>query len=343
MIRSSLFVLGALAFGCAKPAPTPEVAQPGAAPSVAPVTFESHPGPKASAAPSAAPAPSLQDVSKPPPPPAPAPVLTFRGAFATPESVLYDAAADRYLVSNINGKPDGVDDNGYIAELSPDGSVTTPKLIAGGVNKVKLDAPKGLVIVGKELWVTDISVVRKFDLKTLAPKGDIALPLATFANDIVVAPDGRVFVSDSSVKPGAKGFEPQGTDQVFSIDKAGRVKVVAKAKELAGPNGLFIGPKGLLVNTLVSNEVFRLTDAGVREDIVKMPNGGLDGLLIVGDVLFCSSWSASAIYRGQLGGTAFEPIIQNVKGPADMGWDSKRGRLLLPRFMDDVVEVFEVK
>ncbi len=343
MIRSSLFVLGALAIGCAKPAPLPEVAQPGAAPSVAPVTVESIPGPSASAAPSAAPAPSLQEATKPPPAPTPAPAVTFKGAFATPESVFYDAAADRYLVSNINGKPDGVDDNGYISELSPDGAIKTPKLIAGGVNKVKLDAPKGLVIVGKELWVSDISVVRKFDLKTLAPKGDIALPGATFANDLAVAPDGRVFVSDSSVKPGEKGFEPQGGDQVLSIDKAGKVKVVAKSKELAGPNGLFIGPTGLLVNTFLTNEVFRLTDAGVREDIVKMPSGGLDGMLVVGDMLLCSSWSARAVYRGKLGGTSFEPIIQNVKGPADMGWDSKRSRVLIPRFLDDVVEAYDMK
>lgn len=342
-LRASLFVLGAVVAACAKPAPTPEVAEPGAAPSVAPVTVESIPGPSASAAPSAAPAPSLQEATKPPPAPTPAPVVTFKGAFATPESVFYDAASDRYLVSNINGKPDGVDDNGYISELSPDGSVKTPKLIAGGVNKVKLDAPKGLIIVGKELWVTDISVVRKFDLKTLAPKGDIALPGATFANDIALAPDGRVFVSDSSVKPGEKGFEPQGGDQVLAIDKAGKVKVMAKAKELAGPNGLVIGPKGLLVNTLTSNEVFRLTDAGLREDIVKLPNGGLDGMLLVGDSLIVTSWGAGAIYRGKLGGTAFEPIVQNVKGPADIGYDTKRGRVLLPRFLDDVVEVYDVK
>jgi sugar lactone lactonase YvrE len=343
MIRSSLFVLGVLAFGCAKPAPTPEVAQPGAAPSVAPITVESIPGPRASAAPSAAPASSLQEASKPPPAPVPAPAVTFKGAFATPESVFYDAAADRYLVSNINGNPVGVDDNGYISELLPDGTIKTPKLIAGGVNKVKLDAPKGLVIVGKELWVTDISLVRKFDLKTLAPTGDIALPGATFANDLVVAPDGRVFVSDSSVKPGEKGFEPQNGDQVLSIDKAGRVKVVAKGKDLAGPNGLAIGPKGLLVNTLLSNEVFRLTDAGAREDVVKMPNGMLDGMHVVGDTLIFSSWAASAVYRGKLGGTAFEPIIQNVKAPADIGWDSKRNRVLVPRFLDDLIEAYDVK
>jgi hypothetical protein len=343
MIRSPLFVLGALAMGCAKPAPTPEVAQPGAAPSVVPVMVESIPGPRASAAPSAAPAPSLQEASKPPPAPVPAPIVTFKGSFATPESVFYDAAADRYLVSNINGKPDGVDDNGYISELSPDGAIKTPKLIAGGVNKVKLDAPKGLLIVGKELWVADISVVRKFDLQTLAPKGDVALPGATFANDLALAPDGRVFVSDSSVKAGDKGFEPQGGDQVLSIDKAGRVKVVAKSKELAGPNGLAMGSKGLLVSALLSNEVFRLTDAGVREDVIKLPNGMLDGLLVLGDTLVVSSWAASTVYRGKLGGGAFEPVIQNVKGPADIGWDSKRGRVLVPRFMEDVVEAYELK
>ena len=62
---------------------------------------------------------------------------------STPESVLYDADADRYLVSNINGKPDGKDNNGFISVLSPDGTTTTPKWIEGGKDKVKLDAPEG--------------------------------------------------------------------------------------------------------------------------------------------------------------------------------------------------------
>lgn len=340
-VRTSLALLcTATAIACSKP-PTPEVAQPGAPPPVAPVQVEAIPGP--SAAPSASAAPTLQEAKKPEPGPSPAPAVTFKGAFATPESVLYDAAGDRYLVSNINGKPDGVDGNGYISELLPDGTIKTPKLLAGGEKGVKLDAPKGMAIVRGELWVADISQVRKFDLKTLAAKGDIALPAATFANDVVLAPDGRVFVADSSVKPGEKGFEPQGGDQVLSIDKAGKVKVVAKAKELAGPNGLAIGAKGALwVNTLLSNEIFRLTDEGKREDVTKLPNGGLDGFLINGDTIIVSSWGASAVYRGKLGGS-FEPIIQNVKGPADIGWDSKRNRVVIPRFLDDVVEAYDVK
>lgn len=342
LLKTSLgALLCVVAAGCSNPQPTP-VAQPGEAPPVTPITVEASPAPSASAAPaaSAAPKPALEEAAKPP---TPAPVLTFKGAFATPESVLYDAAADRYLVSNINGSPADVDGNGYIAELSPDGTIKTPKLIVGGEKGVKLDAPKGLIIVGKELWVTDISFVRKFDLKTLAPKGDIVLPDATFANDIVLAPDGKVYVSDSSVKPGPKGFEPLGGDQVLVIDKTGKAKVVAKSKDLSAPNGLFIGPKGLLVNTLTSNEVFGLGPKGEKVDVIKLPNGGLDGMLLVGDTLFASSWGARAIYKGKLGGAAFEPIVQNVKGPADFGWDSKRSRILLPRFMDDVVEVYEVK
>lgn len=340
LVRTSLVLLCALAAGCAKPAPTP-IAQPGEAPAVAPVTVETIPAP--SAAPAASAQPALQEATKPPPAPVPAPAVTFKGAFATPESVFYDAAADRYLVSNINGKPDGVDDNGYISELLPDGTIKTPKLIAAGVNKVKLDAPKGLIIVGKELWVTDITVVRKFDLKTLAPKGDIALPEATFANDIALAADGKVYVSDSSAKVGEKGFEWTGGDQLLVIDKSGKAKVLAKSKDLSGPNGLAFGPKGLLVNTLNSNEVFGIGAKGEKVDVTKLPNGGLDGMLVVGDTLIVSSWSASAVYRGKLGGTAYEPIIQNVKAPADIGWDSKRSRVLIPRFVDDVVEAYDVK
>ncbi|HEY6078049.1 MAG TPA: hypothetical protein VIW29_04565 [Polyangiaceae bacterium] len=339
-VRVSFVALCALAAACEKPAPPPEVAQPGPPPSVAPVQVETMPA--ASAAPVAAAQPALQEAKKPEPAPTPAPLLVFKGVFATPESVLYDAASDRYLVSNINGKPDGVDGNGYISELLPDGTIKTPKWIVGGEKGVKLDAPKGSAIVRGELWVNDISVVRKFDAKTGAPKGEIALPGATFANDMLLAPDGRVFVADSSMKVTDKGFESNGGDQVLVIDKAGKVKVLAKSKELGGPNGLVLGPKGLLVNTLGSNEVFRLTDDGKKEDVLKLPSGGLDGMAYMGDMLWVSSWASASVYKGKLAGP-FEAVITNVKGPADFGIDTKRNRLLMPRFLDDEIQVFEVK
>jgi hypothetical protein len=290
------------------------------------------------------PEPSTEAAAPAPPPKEPSaePVLKFTGAFAAPESVLYDAANDRYLVSNVNGSPVANDDNGYILALSPDGAVTNPKLIAGGVNKVKLDAPKGMAFVGGELWVADIVVVRKFDAKTGEHKGDVKLPGATFANDIV-AHDDKVFVSDSGVTMTAAGFQPTGSDQVFVIDKAGKVKALARSKELGGPNGLAIGTGNmLLVNTFNSDEVYGIRDKGERDVITKLPGAQLDGLVYVDDTLIISSWKTETIYRGKLGGI-FAPLITKVRGAADLGFDSKRKRLLVPRFLDDLVEVYDLK
>jgi hypothetical protein len=226
-------------------------------------------------------------------------------------------------------------------EVSPDGKVTNPKLIAGGANKVKLDAPKGSGIADGVLYVSDIKVVRQFDLKTGAPKGDIAIAGATFLNDISVGPDKKVYVADSGLKMGKEGFEPTGTDAVYVIEK-GKAKALAKSKELAGPNGLLATDKGPWVVTFGSGELYRLDDKGVRMDIVKLPQGGLDGIVSTGDGLLISSWKGSAIYKGKAAGP-FEVAIGELSAPADIGYDSKRTRLLVPRFMDNAVEVYELK
>lgn len=325
------FGLLAVTLGCAgspppvEPAPTP----PASSLAPAPVEATKSPTPEPPAP------PSLEK------PPAPTPVFRVTDGIATPESVFYDEANDRYLVSNINGKPDEVDNNGYITELSPDGKVIKDKFIAGGVGKVKLDAPKGTGVFAGILYVSDITVVRKFDLKTGAPKGDIPVPGATFLNDIAVAKDGRVFVSDSGIKSGAAGFDPTGTDAVYVIEK-GKLKTVAKSKDLSGPNGLLAVEKGVLVVTFGSNELYRLDDKGAKQDVTKLPGGGLDGIAQAGDSLLVSSWQTSSVYRGTLDGT-FEPVLAELKGPADIGFDSKRKRVLVPRFLENAVEVYDLK
>lgn len=324
----------AVTFGCGGSAPPAEQAPPPPASSIAPAPVVSTQSPPAEAK---APEPPKEEK-----PAAPTPALRIAEGVNTPESVLYDEANDRYLVSNINGKPDEADNNGYIMEISPDGKVVKPKFIAGGQDKVKLDAPKGTGISGGVLYVADISVVRKFDLKTGAPKGEIPVPGATFLNDLAVAKDGRVFVSDSGIKSGAKGFDPTGTDAVYVIEKNGKLKPVAKSKDLNGPNGLLATEKGLLVVTFGTNELYRLDDKGMKQDVTKLPGGGLDGIVEAGDQLLVSSWEKASIFKGTLGGT-FVLAMAELKGPADIGFDTKRKRVLVPRFMDNAVEIYDLK
>ncbi len=150
-----------------------------------------------------------------------------------------------------------------------------------------------------------------------------------------------MFVADSGIKPGANGFDPTGTDAVYVIDK-GKLKPLIKSKDLGGPNGLVWTDKGLLVDTFNSNELYRVDDKGARQDITKLPEGGLDGIIAAGDKLFVTSWKASAVYSGKLN-DKFEVAIANVTSPADIGYDTKRNRVLVPRFTENVVEVYEVK
>jgi sugar lactone lactonase YvrE len=267
-------------------------------------------------------------------------LVTYKDGIATPESVLYDEKNDEYLVSNINGSPLAKDNNGFISVLSPEGKVLNPKFIAGGQNGVTLNAPKGTAIVGDTLYVSDIDAVRMFDRKTGKPKGEVAIPGGTFANDICTY-GGKVYVTDSGLKQGAKDFEPSGADAVYAVEK-GKLVTLVKSKDLGHPNGCYADRSGLWVVNFGDDELWQVDLKGKKKGAVtKLPKGSLDGIFEAGGEFYVSSWAGSAVYRGKPGGT-FVEVLGGQSSPADIGYDSKRKRLLVPHFMDNVVEVYEL-
>jgi len=269
-------------------------------------------------------------------------VLTVKEGLATPESVFYDAQTDTYLVSNIFGAPLDKDNNGYVTELSPDGAVLHAKLIEGGVNKVTLNAPKGLAVHDGLLYVADIDTVRLFDRKTGAPKGEVRISGATFVNDLAEGPDGRIYVTDSGLD--AK-FGPTGTDGLYVIEPGKKpvLKTLVKGKNLERPNGLLVTADAIYMVTFGAADLFKFDLKGRQQGTpTKLPTGSLDGIIAVGDDFVISSWDGSALYRGKFGET-FRLVAGDLKAPADIGYDSKRGRVLVPHFQDNFVEAFEVK
>lgn len=290
-------------------------------------------------------------------PAAPTAIFHLDG-FQTPESVLYDEAGDRYLVSNINGDPGKADNNGYISEVSPDGKITNEKFIAGtaamtapapaakgaktpAMPKVTLNAPKGTGIANGILYVADIDNVRMFDVKTGAPKGAVKINGSTFLNDIVISADGnKVYVSDTGVKFSDKGPTPTGTDAIWVIEK-GKAKALAKTKDLKGPNGLTLVGDQLWTVELSGNELYRLDEKGKMADVTKLPKGMLDGIVQLGDgQLLISSWEGSDIFKGKPNGE-FTEAFASLKSPADIGFDKKRNRVLVPLFMGNAIEAWD--
>src|SRR3972149_5957734 len=207
-----------------------------------------------------------------------APAVTVQGVgFQTPESVLYDAAEDVYLVSNINGSPTAADGNGFISRIGPDGQVLALKWIDGTVSGMTLHAPKGMAIVGDTFYVTDITAVSTFDRRTGQPKGSVAVPGATFLNDAAAGPDGSVYVTDSGF---TASFSPSGSDAVYRIDRAGALTTIARGTYLRNPNGVTVLAHGTLISVggMNGGVIFAYVPGGQLVNVRRLPAGGLDGV-----------------------------------------------------------------
>src|SRR5262245_61192901 len=111
---------GLMSFACAKQQAVESSSAPQATPSAPRATTEIPATPVKEA-----PSPAVAE------PAAARPTLIKDVGFATPESVLFDADTGVYLVSNINGSPGGKDDNGFISQVDPNGTVITLKWIDG--------------------------------------------------------------------------------------------------------------------------------------------------------------------------------------------------------------------
>ena len=240
--------------------------------------------------------------------------------FSTPESMLHDPVADVYLVSNINGSPIATDNNGFISQVSPDGTLQTLKWIEGGVNGVSLHAPKGMALTDDYLWVSDVTVVRLFDRATGTPMGEVEIAGSVFLNDVATAPDGSIWVTDSSL------------GNVYRI--APDMSYEQKAT-VASLNGIAFFNTTPLVTSGMS--IMQIASDGTLSEVEPVPSGNLDGLVVFPNgALAVSSWGGSNVYLIHSGGT--DEVISGVVGPADIGVDIGRSLILIPHFSNDRVQ-----
>lgn len=246
---------------------------------------------------------------------------------STPESALHDPVADVYLVANIAGHPLRKDGNGFVSRVSPAGEMLDPRWIDGTADSIVLHAPKGMAVAGDSLWVADIDVLRAFHRVTGAPLAAVPVPDAVFLNDVAVAADGAVVVSDFHA------------DRLWRLAPDGALSRFGPERIESSPNGLAAAGTALWVAAAKPNRLLKLDAAGEIVAKVTMPAGGLDGLVVLADgTLLVSSWEESAVYR--LGPERRPaPLLEDLPSPADIGFDAKRRRVLVPLFREDVLAV----
>jgi sugar lactone lactonase YvrE len=262
-----------------------------------------------------------------------------------PESVRYDAELDVYYISNINGNPSQRDNNGFIARVHADSLSVMTILAEGGKRGLNLNAPKGMALKGDTLFVADIDMLRKFNRRTGEYFGAVSLKdqRATFLNDVAAGPDG-IYVTDTGIQFDAQGgMTHPGVNRVFKVVGL-RITEALMGDSLMNPNGIaWDATNARFILAPFGGKHLQSWNPGTPATTTLLEGpGGYDGVEVLanGNILV-SSWSDSTVHVVH-GGTHIMPLVRNVSAPADIGVDTKRNVVAIPRFNDGKVEYYRI-
>lgn len=211
--------------------------------------------------------------------------LNVISGFVSPESVVQDAKGDIYVSEIGEFNKDG---DGKITRISIDGKLST--------FAIGMDDPKGLILIGKFLYVTDKNRVLKVepDGKWSVFGSTMAFPQTPiFLNDITSDESGNLYVSDSgNLKSGGA---------IFKISKDKKITLVLNENtpEILAPNGLWIAKNDLYEVDFSSGILYKINLKTKSISKIAEGLGGGDGLVKFGDNFFISDWKNGKIYKVQ--------------------------------------------
>jgi hypothetical protein len=275
------------------------------------------------------------------------PNVKVYGAIYSAESCSYDAERGVIVVPN-RGVPQNVQgNNAWISFINHDGSVHTARWI--GVQNATdrsiltpplvLNEPLGSDIANGVLYVADrdggttanepsVAVIRRFDMRTGAPAGELRVAGSAWFNDIEVADDGTIY----GTQTGDRSANPDpATWQVWKITPDGRASIFVQGAPLRQPNGVAFDQQGNIVVVNMGNpEVLTFSRAGQLLKTEIAAQAGSDGLVIMRDgTKYVSSVLNGGVSRIR-SGKAAELIARNIPSAASMCYDAGANQLVIP-------------
>jgi hypothetical protein len=237
---------------------------------------------------------------------------------AIPESVL--AGKSGLYISLIDGGPWDADGKGGVAKLAPDGKGYDSSWVTG------LDAPKGMGILGNRLFVADISSVVVIDVSKGKVEKKIAIDSAQGLNDITIAGNGDVFVSDSK------------TGKVWKISND---QPQLYLSNLPGINGLKWVTDNLYIG---AGKSFVKADAAKQLTMIASLPEGIDGIEPVGNGDFVLTAWAGFIYYVSSAGKVDLLLDTHLekKNTADIGYDAEQRMVYVPTFFDKKIVAYRL-
>lgn len=267
-----------------------------------------------------------------------------------PESVVYAPKQDVLFVSNIEGKPDQKDQNGFISKVSPlNGSIVELNWITG------LNAPKGMAVYdngsNSKLYVSDITDLVEIDIESGKIINRFNAPGSAFLNDVVSDDQGNIYVSDTI------------TNTIYKQDVNAKdsnntsLQVWLQSPQLEGPNGLHVdNTKNRLIVASLGDmskpgagiEVVDLGNkkiSSLGEENTTSPFGGLDGIEFDAKEIryYVTDNPAGKIFIVNANGTGYTNLVDlHTSGTADLGFIPNQNVIVIPLMPDNKVVAYKL-
>jgi hypothetical protein len=240
-----------------------------------------------------------------------------------PESVMFDATRQLLYVANIAGMPTQKNGQGFISQVTLDGTIKNLRWVAG------MNAPKGMGIYQGTLYVTDIDRIHAIDLSAGTIKKTWEVDGAKFLNDIAIDARGKVYISDMETK------------KLHAL-RDGKLEEFLTLKQ-SKPNGLLMQGDQLLVGTA---EGLCAVDTAAKTVTVLIAHaGGIDGLkpLAPGRYIV-SNWlgKTQIIEKDKTPVLLMDTTAQKVNS-ADLEFIAEKNLLLIPTFFNNRVVAYRLQ
>jgi hypothetical protein len=225
-----------------------------------------------------------------------------------PESIEYDAANNRYLISNTN--------SGQILARSANGTLSVFK---SGISP----APYGLEILGNRVYACCSGFIKGFNLQTGAQEFNLNLG-ATFLNGITTDGIGNLFATDFSAK------------KIYRIKPSSNSYNVMASNLVQSPNGICYDQANnrlVFVNwgsnapikslSLSDSLVYTLTNTNL---------GNCDGIVWNGlDSWYVTVWTGQKVMKFDANFAAGPILVANaLSSPADIDYNEEGDTLAIP-------------
>lgn len=241
---------------------------------------------------------------------------------SVPESVLFDAKAKLLYVSLIDGKAGEKDGKGGLAKVGTDGKIIDGGWITG------LNAPKGLGKIGNLLYVADLDEVVIVNIAEGNVVQKIKVEGSSFLNDITIAQNGDIYVSDSNAA------------KVFLIKN----NVASEYfKTPQRPNGLLSVKDGLLI--LDSGVLYKLDKSKNLQKLAEGFEKSTDGIEQVKPGEYIVSTWIGVVYYVNSKGEVQQLLDTRAESSntADIGYDAAKKIVYVPTFNKNSVAAYQLK